>query len=429
MRATQTINQLYATLDKRQRQLEALRRVSLQINRSLDLEWIMQQAVEAVCDVLGVEAAAISVVDPERDELVIRAQRGMIAFAHEPVYLPRGVGLAWETLLNRETIIIDSWEDEPRLAMPSFLDEHIRSTILVPMVINGEPIGVLSAMTRISHAFTPDEQSMLAGIADQVAAALLNARLHEQTRRQTQELEKVTRLLKEQEMQRTHIFDDLARALRNPVTFIQSYPELLLDGGLGPINEAQNQALTSLQQHAQLLANLVHNLSAMKIADPEKLRYQQVAVAALLRKAAETAQVAADKKNINLTVNADVHLPAVWLDPQQVSRVIEKLLNNAVRFTLPNGIIHLTARMDDTATIRVTITDAGPEIPQQERAQFFKRLYHGKLERTYPGIGVELVLAQRIVESHGGTLGIESAEGGGNTFYFVLPVQNVKRKA
>ncbi len=742
-----TIDKLYAALEKHQRQLEALRSVSLRVMRSLDLEWVMQQAVEAVCNVLGVEAAAISVVDPERDELVIRAQRGMKAFAHEPVHLPKGVGLAWETLLNRETIIIESWENEPRLAVPAFLDERISSTILVPMLINGDPMGVLSAMTRTNHTFTPDEQNLIAGIADQVAAALLNARLHEQTRQQSQEraflfnlatavaplhkiaqvaqtalehtlqylgwptgvfliveeanveliplaqagcasalqsfiadtrtltrlpdsqhtltvnansdgrgailhiplqarqhtlawlvlstredsrpredscpredsrtesaclpthlretlaaesvylgialeniqlyqkmierergnsvlyqmaramtghdlpqllqqmleelikgipyevaeifltekplqvlhthhsmtpeqlaeieshlyafldapervienriviqngqepldashplvyletpivqgerttggiilarrepftaheqrllfitayqlgkaimatqlfhqaqeqadqLEEITRLLREQKMQRIHIFDDLAQELRNPVTFIQSYPELLLDGGLGPLNEAQNEALASIQEHAQLLAHMVRDLGAMRIADPEKLRTQQVDIGTLLHNAMAVAQPAAKKKDIALAVAVKADLPAVWIDPHQMLRVIEKLLNNAIRFTPPNGTVHLSVQQEGVTMIRVAITDAGPEIPQQERELFFKRLYHGKLERTYPGVGIELALAQRIVESHGGILGVESAEGGGSTFYFTLPVQ------
>jgi len=732
MHTTSTIDKLYAALEKHQRQLEALRSVSLRVTRSLDLEWVMQQAVDAVCTVLGVEAAAISVVDPDREELVIRAQRGMKSFAHEPVHLPKGVGLAWETLLNHETIIIESWENEPRLATPAFLDEHISSTMLVPMFINGDPIGVLSAMTRTNHTFTPDEQNLIAGIADQVAAALLNARLHEQTRRQSQEraflfnlattiaplhdieqvaqtalkhtlqylgwpngaflvaeetdiellplaqtgdadvvqsliidtraltrlpenlhaltfstngdkqgttlyipmqarqhtlawlvlntpepnvclpehlretmaaegvylgialeniqlyekmierergnsvlyqmaramtgydlpqmlqqmleelvkgipyeaaeilltaqplqvlhtnhsltaeqlaeieshlyafldvpehiaqnrvviqnghepldssyplayletpivqderttggiilarhepftaheqrllfitayqlgkaimatqlfqqaqeqadqLEEITHLLQEQETQRIHIFDDLAQELRNPVTFIQSYPELLLDGGLGPLNEAQNKALTSIQEYAQLLAHLVRDLGAMRGAAPEKLRTQQVDVAGLLHNALAAAQPAAKKKDITLSAAIDNNLPVVWLDSQQILRVIEKLLNNAIRFTPPGGAIHLSAQRERPAMIRVAITDAGPEIPQHEREMLFKRLYHGNLERAYPGVGIELALAQRIVESHGGVIGVDSAPGSGSTFYFTLPVKS-----
>ncbi|MGC9394730.1 MAG: GAF domain-containing protein [Anaerolineae bacterium] len=735
MHTTSTIDKLYAALEKHQRQLEALRSVSLRVTRSLDPEWVMQQAVEAVCDVLGVEAAAVSVVDSEREELVIRAQRGMKAFAHEPVHLPKGVGLAWETLLNRETIIIESWENEPRLATPSFLDEHIRNTILVPMMINGEPIGVLSAMTRTNHTFTPDEQNMIAGIADQVAAALLNARLYQQTRQQSQEraflfnlatavaplreikhvaqtalehtleyldwsagvflvtedanveliplaetghtdvvqrlieetraltrhpesdhtltfninsdgkdarlhmplqarqhtlawlalsthresctedkclpkhlretltaegvylgtaleniqlyqkmvereransvlyqmahamtgqdlpqmlqqmlkelakgipyeaaeillteqplqvlhthhsftpeqlteieshlyafldvpehiaenriviqeslepidppqplayletpivqgeattggiilarhepftaheqrllfiaayqlgkaimatqlfkqaqeqaeqLEQTTRLLREREMQRAHIFDDLAQEMRDPVTFIQSYPELLLDGGLGPLNEAQNEALTDLQEHAQFLAQMVRDLGAMRVADPEKLHTEEIDIADLLHDALMTAQPAAKKKNIALATDIEANLPNVWLDPHQMLRGIEKLLNNAIRVTPPNEKVHLSAQREGAKMIRVAITDAGPEIPENERKLLFKRLYHGNLERAYPGAGIELALAQQIVESHGGAIGVESAKEGGGTFYFTLPVQ------
>jgi len=583
MQTTSTIDKLYTALEKHQRQLEALRSVSLRLTRNLDAEWVMQQAVEAVCNVLGVEAAAISVVDTERDELVICAQRGLKAFAHEPVRLPKGVGLAWETLLNQETIIIQSWENEPRLAAPAFLDEQIRSTILMPMLINGEPMGVLSAMTRTNHTFTPDEQNLMAGIADQVAVALLNARLYEQTRQQAQEraflanlttaiaplheieevaqtaledtlaylgwpagvflvaaededaetaphndaliplaqvgcdahvqslisgtdacarrsgnqripvchihseeqgatlhiplqtrqrilgwmvlsttervhlpaqlqetlaaegvclgmaldniqlhkqmrehtaqLEEMARLLREQEVQRADTFDDLAQVLLNPLMFIQSYPELLLDGGLGSLNSAQNEALTSIQEYAQLLANMARDLGAMKVADPEKLRLQLTDITALLTNAVDAARPEAEDKSIKLAVNVEADLPSILLDPQQILRAIEKLLNNAMRFTPPHGTVHIAARKDDDAMIRVAVTDTGPTIPQDERELLFKRLYHGGLERAHPGAGIELALAQRIVESHGGATGIESGEEGGSTFYFTLPVK------
>ncbi|HOU12694.1 MAG TPA: GAF domain-containing protein [Anaerolineae bacterium] len=732
---TQTVDQLYATLEKQQRRLEALRSVGLRVSRSLDFEWIIQQAVEEVCNALGVEAAAISIVDPERDELVIRAQRGLKSFAHEPVHLPKGIGLAWETLLHRETIIINSWENEPRLATPAFLEEHIRTTILVPMFTNGNPVGVLSAMTRENHSFTPDEQTMLTGIADQVAIALLNARLYEQTRRQSQErtflfnlaasiaplknidqiahqvleqtlhylewpvgvlliedsesnalvpqaqvgytsalealiartesivqrgdshltltnddpthvlgtiihiplqtrqhilgwlavgtqetvevakhttetlvaegnylgvaleniqlyrkmiererssgilhalsramtghnilqmlqqmleelskglpyevagvlltdpalqvlryqhrmsaeqraaivsrlyafldmpenfgatlapescvelqaaeepvkldrplaylevpiiqeertiggillarpnpfvaheqqllftiayqlgkaivatrlfhqaqeqanqLQEVNRLLKEQEIQCVSIFDDIAREMHNPVTFMQSYPELLLDGALGPLNEAQSQALTSIQQQAELLARLVRDLGAMKVAEPGKLQLQRIEVTGILHKVIESAQTAIKKKHITLQVACDDDLPAVRIDPDRIYQVIEQLLNNAIRFTPDNGTICLSAKRESEAAIRIAVSDTGPEIPKNEIDLIFKRLYHGKLERTYPGIGIDLALARRIVESHGGVIGVASDATAGNTFYITLPVQ------
>jgi signal transduction histidine kinase len=166
----------------------------------------------------------------------------------------------------------------------------------------------------------------------------------------------------------------------------------------------------------------------MRVANPEKLHTQETDIADLLHDAITIAQPGAKRKNIALTIDIEADLPNVWLDPQQMLRGIEKLLNNAIRFTLPNGTVHLSAQRQGATMIRVAITDAGPEIPQHERELFFRRLYHGNLERTYPGAGIELALAQQIVESHGGVIGVESAKEGGNTFYFTLPIQK-KRDA
>jgi signal transduction histidine kinase len=269
--------------------------------------------------------------------------------------------------------------------------------------------------------FTAHEQRLLFIAAYQLGKAIMATQLLHQAQGQADQLEEITRLLRERETQRAHIFDDLAQEMRDPVTFIQSYPELLLDGGLG-------EALVSLQEHAQFLAQLVRDLGAMRVADPEKLHTQETDVADLLHDAITTAQPAAKKKNLTLAVDIETDLPDVWLDSHQMLRGIEKLFNNTIRFTPPNGTIHLSAQRDGATMIRVAITDGGPEIPQNERELLFKRLYHGNLERAYPGAGIELALAQQIVESHGGAIGVESAEGGGSTFYFTLPVQK-KRDA
>ncbi|HNT77090.1 MAG TPA: GAF domain-containing sensor histidine kinase [Anaerolineae bacterium] len=176
---------LQRQLEKQQSQMAALHAVSLRVSRSLDLDKVMQQAVEEVVRVLEVEAAAISVIEAQTGDLVIRAQRGLHAFAQTPVRLPRGKGLAWETLQTQQPLIMGSLEDEPRLATPEFRQEHVNASILVPMLTGGEPVGVLSAMSRHPRQFDPEEVRLLGSIADHVAVALKNAALHEEMRRQS----------------------------------------------------------------------------------------------------------------------------------------------------------------------------------------------------------------------------------------------------
>ena len=181
------IEQLTQQLATSHKQMSALHAVSLRVSRSLDLEQVMEQAVGEVTRVLEVEAAAISVIEPQTGDLVIRAQRGLQEFAHTPVRIPTNKGVAWETIKTKQHLVIDSWDNESRLAVPDFRKEHVSTTIMVPMLTGGEPVGVLSAMSRVPRAFTQDEVNLLSGIADHVAIAVKNAHLHEQTRRQSHE--------------------------------------------------------------------------------------------------------------------------------------------------------------------------------------------------------------------------------------------------
>jgi|GEM_PF-1351479 len=174
-------------LAQQEKQIASLHSVNARVVRSLDLHQVMHQAVQEVTQTLAVEASAISLIEPESGDLVIQAQQGLHQFAHTPVRLPKGKGVAWETLRQGRMTIIESWEDEPRLATPEFLAEDVHTTAMVPMFVGDEPVGVLSAMSRVPRRFTRAELQLLISMADQVAIALANARLHEQTHRQATE--------------------------------------------------------------------------------------------------------------------------------------------------------------------------------------------------------------------------------------------------
>ena len=179
--------QLQHQLDTCQSQMATLHAVSLHVSHSLDSAKVMEQAVSKVTRVLAVEAAAISVIEDETGAPVIHAQQGRHTFAHTPVRIPKGKGIAWETLQQKTHTIIDSWDNEPRLAVPAFREKHVSTTILVPLLTGGESIGVLSAMSRVPRTFSPDEIQLLNSIADHVASALKKAALHSKTQQQAHE--------------------------------------------------------------------------------------------------------------------------------------------------------------------------------------------------------------------------------------------------
>lgn len=178
--------QLRKQIRKQQAQISAMHAIGMRVSRSLDPQKVMERTVAEICQALGVEASAVSLIDRESMDLVIRAQTGLKQFAHTPVRIPHNKGVAWETLKSGNLSIIDSWEDEPRLAIPEFREEKVSTTVLVPMFVQDEPVGVLSAMSRTPRTFTQQEISLLESMADQVTIALNNARLYARTQRESQ---------------------------------------------------------------------------------------------------------------------------------------------------------------------------------------------------------------------------------------------------
>lgn len=94
------------------------------------------------------------------------------------------------------------------------------------------------------------------------------------------------------------------------------------------------------------------------------------------------------------------------------------LLGNAVKFTPRGGKIWLAAEAED-AFVRVSVSDTGPGVPPAQRRRIFRRFTQGT--RGGAGVGLGLYIADRIVEAHGGKIGVQSRPGVGSTFFFTLP--------
>ncbi|MBU6367214.1 MAG: hypothetical protein KJT01_13460 [Gemmatimonadetes bacterium] len=121
-------------------------------------------------------------------------------------------------------------------------------------------------------------------------------------------------------------------------------------------------------------------------------------------------------------------LPLVDGDPQRLQQVLSNLLGNAVRFTPEGGRVTLSARVLPAETdggpawVRVAVADTGPGIPAADLPRLFERFWQApRLLRAGSGLG--LFIARGIVEAHRGTIGVDSIEGEGSTFWFTVPLR------
>ncbi len=161
-------------------QLAAINMVAATVSQSLDLDWTLTTALQAVINVVGAEAGGISLIDEEAGEVVLRAQHGWTNdFVSQPMRIPFGKGMSGQVIRTDHVVTYNNLDGTEELAIPSVRNERFRSIAMAPMHARGMIIGILSIMSSKPNSFSAEIISVLEAIADTVGVALDNARLFE----------------------------------------------------------------------------------------------------------------------------------------------------------------------------------------------------------------------------------------------------------
>jgi DNA-binding response OmpR family regulator len=151
------------------------------------------------------------------------------------------------------------------------------------------------------------------------------------------------------------------------------------------------------------------------------LTFENVSVRTSFAEVVDTMNSLAGKKSQMLLQQAPSGL-SVRADPTRFKQVLMNLIGNAIKFTPEGGQIRLSADRRE-GLVRVEVRDSGPGIPVHEQQQIFEAFYRlGETGKKTEGTGLGLAITRRLVELHGGSLGLESQPGSGCCFYFTLPV-------
>jgi signal transduction histidine kinase len=214
----------------------------------------------------------------------------------------------------------------------------------------------------------------------------------------------------------------VSHELRTPLTSISGFLELLSDEEheLGPTGQ---RYVDVIRRSNARLRRAVEDLLLVAQIEAGRLELRQEAtdLADLAAATVEYALPAAAESGIELLLQADNSLP-LEADAGRLRQVLDNLVSNALKFTPRGGSVTLSASNGD-GVLRIEVTDTGIGIPQDELGQLFSRFYRASTatRRAIPGTGLGLVIARAIVESHGGTISLESVEGEGTRVKVTLP--------
>lgn len=296
--------------------------------------------------------------------------------------------------------------------------------LITPLMARGESIGLVKLLdTSADRTFDLAEISLCQGIANVVANALENARLYQSLEKRAADLEAAYSELKEADELKDSLFQNISHEIKTPLHKMLMQIDLLTQDYLGPVTSEQRQGLQSLSGWGMELAKMVNDIVSLHSLSTQSLTFAPVQMEIVLRSIVERLRYRAALVKKNLIIDIQPGLPPVRGDMQALSDALDRLIDNAIKFSPQADRIEIGARLHDKETIMVFVHDYGIGVAPQDHERIFKRGFQVDkgINRRFAGMGVGLSLVKQTIEAHTGTIWVESTLGQGATFKFTLP--------
>jgi PAS domain S-box-containing protein len=308
-----------------------------------------------------------------------------------------------------DEFLVRAAKDERHLGLIRSLG--LKSYICVPLVVSGDPLGVLTFATAESgRRYTDADLALATDLAHRAAVAIENTRLYQ--------------ALREADRRKDEFLATLAHELRNPLAPIRNSLQILKMPRLDAATVERSRDMMERQVHQ--LVRLVDDLLDVSrvMRGKIELRKERVELSTVVARAVETAQPLIEAQGHELTVNLPSESLALNADPIRLAQVVGNLLTNAAKYTEANGRIRLTARREgNEAVLRVRDTGIGISPDMLPHIfELFVQVDHAAT-RSQGGLGIGLTLVKNLVEMHHGTVEAHSAGlGRGSEFVIRLPL-------
>jgi GAF domain-containing protein/nitrogen-specific signal transduction histidine kinase len=238
-------------------------------------------------------------------------------------------------------------------------------------------------------------------------------------------LRDITREIEADHAKRQFI-SDVSHELRTPLTAVKGYVDVLLLSGTSNLNDDQVSYLGIIKNNTNRLRSLIEDILDFARPDSKKkLTFSPVSIPIVVGEVVQMLRLEYERKEMEVLVDVPSDLPIVMADQKRLTQVFQNLFSNAVKYTYEGGRIQVRAYLNRANMLQVEVEDNGVGMSKEQQKRLFRPFYRADnpLRDVAGGTGLGLAIAKQFVEMHGGEMWVQSDQGRGSVFSFIVPLQ------
>ncbi|MFK7800583.1 MAG: GAF domain-containing protein [Anaerolineae bacterium] len=397
-------------LQDRVQELSLLQEIDRDLNSNIEMDATFNNILGWVKRLYSADAGAIILFTDEGEWLGDQEfgyDRPLDTLNYNQMTLP---GLMGKVLKSSQPVLTGNADKEE---LYHAFRRETRSQMILPIIIKNQAAGIVSIERNDENAFTADDLISATTLINHCASSLTNSRLYYRVQAANHA--------------KSEFISIVSHELKNPLTSIKGYGDLLLSGLSGKMSDQQTEFVKTIHTNVKRMNRLIRDLTDVSRIDTGQLSVEPepMPIGAVISETITTIQAVADKKNIDIHLEMLPHSPIVYGDQERLVQVLTNLMSNACKYSPENSNVYVSLTNGGNR-IKLAVKDEGFGISTDDQAKLFTRFFRSEDPnvRQAPGTGLGLSISRAIIERHGGELDFNSKLGEGTEFWFTVPLAN-----